>query len=103
MDIVRTRWPVLKLLSGPRPGRSFAIEREVMSLGRDPACDIVLASKLVSRRHARIVHRPDGYYLEDLGSTGGTQLNDRAVDGPVRLSDGDQIRIVDCLFTFSVT
>src|SRR3954468_19315986 len=101
MSTLQTVRPVLKMLNGPRPGSSFAIEQEATTLGRDPACDIVLARKLVSRRHARILQRPDGFYLEDLRSTGGTQLNGRPVLGPVRLSDGDQIRIVNCLFTFS--
>src|SRR3954463_5724150 len=99
MGTLQTVRPVLRMLSGPRPGRSFAIEQEATTLGRDPACDIVLGLKFVSRRHARIVRKPDGYYIEDLQSSGGTQLNGQPVRGPIRLSDGDQIRIADCLFT----
>src|SRR4051812_164995 len=100
MGTLPTGRPVLRMLSGPRAGSSFEIMREATTLGRGPACDIVLALKFVSRRHARILRRPDGYYLEDLRSGGGTQLNGRPVRAPIRLSPGDQIRIVDCLFTF---
>jgi serine/threonine protein kinase len=49
----------------------------------------------VSRRHARLLHRPDGWYLEDLQSTNGTFLNEiRIPPGqPTRLSAGDLIRL----------
>jgi len=49
----------------------------------------------VSRRHARLLRRPDGWYLEDLQSTNGTFLNEiRLPPGqPARLSAGDLIRL----------
>ena len=42
-----------------------------------------------------------GFYLEDLASACGTQLNGQTPTGPVRLRDGDLIQIADCLFRFS--
>lgn len=45
-------------------------------VGRDPACDLVLADELASRRHFRLVHRAaDQYSLEDMDTPNGTMVN----------------------------
>lgn len=63
-------------------------------LGRDPACDIVLADGRVSRRHARIAPRGGFLVLSDLGSTNGTFLRDEQVT-EVTLGVGDVIVLGD--------
>ncbi|MCG8364900.1 MAG: FHA domain-containing protein [Pseudanabaenales cyanobacterium] len=45
-------------------------------IGRHNKCDVVLNSPDVSRVHARIIHRGGQYYFSDLGSTGGSTVND---------------------------
>ena len=40
-----------------------------LSVGRDPANDLVLVTKTVSREHARIVCEDGRWYVEDLGSS----------------------------------
>ena len=45
------------------------------SIGRLPECDITLDDPNVSRRHAEIRPRGDGFVLVDLGSTNGTRVN----------------------------
>jgi pSer/pThr/pTyr-binding forkhead associated (FHA) protein len=49
----------------------------------------------VSRKHARILQRPDGAYIEDLNSTNFTFLNHvRLHPGHTYpLKDGDEIRL----------
>jgi FHA domain/FhaA, N-terminal domain len=59
-------------------------------LGRDAACDIVLADARVSRRHARIAPRGGFLVLADLGSTNGTFLRGERI-AEVTLGDGDVI------------
>jgi signal transduction histidine kinase len=93
--------PRLQMLKGDILCRSFELDRESTTLGRDPACDIVLGRRTVSAEHARIIRRSSSYFLEDLESAGGTRINGRTPAGPVRLRDGDLIQIADCLFRFS--
>src|SRR3954453_1238286 len=71
----------------PAAGWTFDLLRDVTLIGRAPSCGIKLDERSVSRRHARIVRRDDVYYLEDLGSTAGTLLNDVRLARAQRLRD----------------
>jgi pSer/pThr/pTyr-binding forkhead associated (FHA) protein len=92
--------PWLKMLKGGTSGTTFPLDREVAVLGRDPACEIPLASQEVSKRHSRIVRKGDGYHIEDLQSTNGTRVGDRDLTEVRRLEDGDLIEIGDCQLMF---
>lgn len=86
---------VLEVLSGPTlSSRQLKLD-EPRILGRSPECDWVLADAGISRRHAAIESRANGYYLRDLGSRAGTFVNDHAVDPdrPVPLAEHDRVRI----------
>jgi FHA domain len=63
---------------------------EELVIGRHPTCDVVLSDDTVSRVHARLVFRDDGWILQDLDSTNGTRLNGRYV-GRCRLRPGDRL------------
>lgn len=68
------------------PGRTY-------SVGRSRECEVHLRETTVSRRHAQLTVTPDGaVVLEDLGSSNGTTVNDRPVNAPVRLGQGDLVR-----------
>jgi DNA-binding winged helix-turn-helix (wHTH) protein len=69
-------------------------------IGREGEGVILVKSSTVSRRHARIQVDGTGGTVEDLGSKNGTYVNDRRVDGPTPVADGDQVRIGSLLFTF---
>jgi len=62
-------------------------------VGRGANCHVRLDGDLVSRTHASIQVENDYVVLHDLGSMNGTFVNDRRVDGPRSLNDGDKIRI----------
>ena len=87
--------------AGPAPWCTFVIREEITHLGRDPACEVILTARNVSRRHARIVFHQDDYVLEDLGSKTGTLLNGVRLEHSVLLHDGDQIGIGASTFTFT--
>jgi pSer/pThr/pTyr-binding forkhead associated (FHA) protein len=75
-------------------GTTTPIPSAGVVIGRDPECDVVLAGRNVSRRHAEIRPSIQGYLLTDT-STAGTYVNRRRVDGTQVLGMGDVIRIGD--------
>lgn len=62
-------------------------------IGRDVSCTLRFNDPSVSRRHLRLVRRQDHVFVQDLGSTNGTLINDRPVQGAVRLDAGDELAI----------
>ena len=66
---------------------------EVVTIGRAASCDLVIVDNYVSNVHARIFARDGGFWLEDLGSTNGTFVNERKVATPVALGPGDTVRV----------
>lgn len=84
----------LKVASGNAAGTVIEVEDELM-IGRQAAGVGSLADDMeISRRHARIVSDGEGRYsIEDLGSTNGTYVNGRAIEGPVTLEPGDRIEV----------
>jgi pSer/pThr/pTyr-binding forkhead associated (FHA) protein len=82
---------ILTVRTGPHEGMVFELDKETMILGRDETNDIVLPDAEVSRKHSRLTYSPQGYVLEDLGSTNGTFVNADRLSGPHLLIPGDQI------------
>src|SRR5213593_2774138 len=80
-------------------GREYAIAGSSLVFGRDASCDVVVAGKDVSRRHAEIVPTPKGYLLVD-SSTNGTSVNDVRVEGQRLLARTDVITIGEEKFRF---
>ena len=73
-------------------GRTYTAT-ETTVIGRQRQGDnIVLNDTNVSRRHAQISHKGQSWYLEDLGSTNGCQVNGVDID-VARLKTGDLITI----------
>ena len=75
-----------------RAGESFTVTEERMSIGRTPDAAVFLDDVTVSRNHALLVRRDDGYYIDDLGSLNGTYVNRRRIESH-KLADGDEIQI----------
>jgi pSer/pThr/pTyr-binding forkhead associated (FHA) protein len=62
-------------------------------IGRGDACAIKLSDTYVSQMHARLYGQDGGWFVEDLGSTNGTFLNDRKVDRPMQIHAGDVVKV----------
>jgi hypothetical protein len=73
-------------------GREIPVTGERVVLGRSRECDVRLTDANVSRRHAEVRLEDGSYWVVDLGSTNGTELNGRHVDR-AKLSDGDTITL----------
>ena len=78
----------------------YPLNKNIILLGRGADCDIRLDYGAVSRHHAKISLLADGFFLEDLQSSNGTQVNDASAVGSVRLYNGDRIAICDLEFVF---
>jgi putative peptide zinc metalloprotease protein len=78
------------------PDRTRVPLLDEVTLGRAPGSTVRLEDPAVSRRHARITVEANGggsVVLEDAGSTSGTWLDGRRMDGPSPLADGSRIRM----------
>jgi serine/threonine protein kinase len=62
-------------------------------IGRDDACEVIIESDSISRRHARLTIAEAGVYLQDLGSANGTFINGHRVDGRVLLESGQRVQL----------
>ncbi len=91
--------PLLVIREGAEAGREMRIE-DAITLGRADECDLVLADQGVSRSHARVASSADGAMIEDLGSSNGTFVNGRSVEGAQALRDGDEITLGGAVIQF---
>lgn len=80
-------------------GDTFLIDRDII-LGRGGSSSIVIKDTFASNQHARIFVRKGQYWLEDMGSTNGTFVNEVQVKQPVVLADGDRLRVGSVTFQF---
>jgi pSer/pThr/pTyr-binding forkhead associated (FHA) protein len=67
--------------------------QEPLQVGRADACQIKLGDTYISQFHARLFPRDGNWYVEDLGSTNGTYLNQRKLTGPSEVHAGDVVRL----------
>jgi pSer/pThr/pTyr-binding forkhead associated (FHA) protein len=67
--------------------------RDSAEIGRGDRCAIRLQDTYVSQVHARLYPKDGAWYVEDLGSTNGTLLNDRSVDAPLEVHAGDVVKV----------
>lgn len=93
--------PELKYRDEGGEAVSVELEGREMVIGRLPDCDVVLAKPYVSRKHARVFREDGKWYVEDLGSAGGTFLNRMPLSKRGTLVDGDEIGIGDLRVTFN--
>jgi hypothetical protein len=88
----------LCLLVSPAPQTSYRFEHGggLLTIGRGPECGLSLQDGLtqgVSWNHAACELTEAAVTLRDLGSTNGTYLNGKRIDGEARLAVGDEIRL----------
>jgi len=66
---------------------------DVNSIGRAQTNSICLNDDFVSAQHAILSLRQKQWWLEDLGSTNGSLVNNRCVSAPTIVAPGDTIEI----------
>ena len=94
--VERRRQAVLEVLN---PARARLAQGERLGLvsgatvGREPGNVVRIDDDSVSARHALLRHENGRWWLEDLGSTNGTFVNESRVTGRASLQNGDIIQL----------
>jgi hypothetical protein len=83
-------------------GKRVVIGPAGATIGRGRQSDVVLSDPNVSRQHAEIRPRGGSWVITDLGSTNGSQLNGRRIDGSEVLRSGDEIELGASVLTFTL-
>jgi hypothetical protein len=95
----RSRQHTALLLMG---GKRLVVGPAGVTMGRSRQCDVMVDDPNVSRNHAEIRPRGGSWVLTDLGSTNGSRLNGRRLEGPEVLKPGDEIELGTSLLTFEL-
>jgi pSer/pThr/pTyr-binding forkhead associated (FHA) protein len=78
---------------GPRPGQTFELHNDVVTIGSGSKNDIVILDNDVSREHCRLVRVMTDYELEDLKSGRGTFVSGQRVESGWLLKPGSFIEL----------
>ncbi len=82
---IETRVHYLVVVQGHKPGQRIALSEIPIRIGRADPCELVLPDAGISRAHCRVENRFGEIVVIDLGSTNGTFIDGRPVEGSVKL------------------
>lgn len=85
-----------------RTGEKYALNMWETSIGRSNTCDIVISYNTVSRSHAVISRRIDGWYIYDLNSKSGIKVNGVVCEKKTTINNNDIISLSGIPFRFEV-
>ncbi|MFA4874282.1 MAG: FHA domain-containing protein [bacterium] len=88
------------VINGDDAGAAYPL-KGTASFGRAESNTITIRDAKVSRQHAQVQQQGTEYVLVDLNSSNGTYVNGQRIEEHV-LSNGDEIRIGDCIMQFQV-
>ena len=84
----------LRIRGGPYDGCGLSLVGGVTAMGREATNDIVVDQPVVSRKHAMIFYRDQGFWIQDLGSQNGTFVDGARVGQQPRvLKNGERIQL----------
>jgi pSer/pThr/pTyr-binding forkhead associated (FHA) protein len=83
----------LVVSAGPLRGTTVPLTTSSILIGRAPSCTLVLDDDYSSSRHARIFPQNGSWFVEDLGSTNGTYVDDQRISQVTPLGPGTRVRI----------
>ncbi len=83
----------LLVTGGALVGTIIPLANAVITIGRSPACSLVLEDEYASSRHAQLSPTTNGWLIEDLGSRNGTFVDDERLTDAQLLTPGTAVRI----------
>ena len=88
----RRKDPVVRL-EDAATGAHFPVLYWENSIGRSRSCDIQIPDNSVSRDHAVLMRREEGWFVCDTGSHAGTRVRNKQITEPTLVQIGDKIRM----------
>jgi diguanylate cyclase (GGDEF)-like protein len=92
--------PCFVQIYGKDIGRKYPLDKVQTTIGRGPDNGIVCDMDNVSRTHCKIYAGAGGNYIEDMGSTNGTFVNDEELTSRRKLRNGDFVKVGGVIFKF---
>jgi pSer/pThr/pTyr-binding forkhead associated (FHA) protein len=83
-------------------GKRMVVGDRGATVGRSRQCEIVVEDPNVSRRHGELRPRGGSWVFSDLGSTNGSRVNGRPVEGPTVVKPGDEIELGTAVVRFEL-
>lgn len=83
----------LKVAQGVHKGKTLPVPGPHFLVGRDPECQLRPASASVSKKHCALIVKDERLYIKDFGSTNGTFVDDKRVNGHKELKSGMLLKI----------
>jgi pSer/pThr/pTyr-binding forkhead associated (FHA) protein len=83
----------LLVTQGAHKGREIPITVSPFVIGRDPQCHLRPTNPVISRRHCALFLQSGKLIARDFGSTNGTLVNDRRIEGEQELHNDDRLRL----------
>jgi pSer/pThr/pTyr-binding forkhead associated (FHA) protein len=80
-------------------GSRRQVDKRRVLIGRSRECDVQLSDSNVSRRHAELRQEGATYWIVDLDSTNGIEVNGRRLRR-AKLEDGDRVTLGSTELTF---
>jgi pSer/pThr/pTyr-binding forkhead associated (FHA) protein len=99
--VVRPALATLEIINeGVNKGETFELRTPLSHVGRGPHNDVAIDDESVSDSHAKLQKREGGWFVVDMGSTNGTYVGGRRIDGERRLEGSPDIRFGGVKMTF---
>ena len=88
----------IQAISGDLTGQEIAVDRDLL-VGRHQNADVVLQAAEISRKHAAFLLKDNALWVQDLGSSNGTFVNDTRIAAETQLQDQDIVQFASLKFS----
>lgn len=88
----------IQAITGELTGQEISIDRDML-VGRHQTADILLQQSEISRKHAAFLLKEHALWLQDLGSSNGTYVNDVQIAAETLLKQGDIVQFASLKFS----
>jgi serine phosphatase RsbU (regulator of sigma subunit) len=92
------RQHMLVMLQGASPGQRWALPPGGLTIGRVAPADIVIPDSAISRSHCRVEADAGQLFVTDMGSTNGTRIDGRRIEGRTLLPVGGLLQLDGNIF-----